>query len=53
MTQDQLGVPIPPELTAALDRHFDLSATRRDPPSADHRLWPWHRANSPRPSPHS
>ena len=34
-------VPIPPELVAALDRHFRLSILRRDPRGADHRLWPW------------
>lgn len=36
-------VPIPPELMAALDRRFGSSTRRRDLPSADHRLWPWHR----------
>jgi integrase len=39
-------VPIPPELMAALDRHFGLTGARRDLPSADQRLWPWHRATS-------
>jgi integrase/recombinase XerD len=38
-------VPIPPALMGALDRHFQLSA-RRDPLSADHRLWPWHRVTA-------
>jgi integrase/recombinase XerD len=37
-------VPLPPDLMAALDRHFGLSSIRRDPRRADHRLWPWHRA---------
>jgi integrase/recombinase XerD len=37
-------VPVPPELIAALDRHFRLSAMQRDPLGADRRLWPWHRA---------
>jgi integrase/recombinase XerD len=39
-------VPIPPELMTALDRQFQLSAIRRDPRAADHRLWPWHRATA-------
>ena len=39
-------VPIPPELMAALDRHFGLSSRRRDLPSADQRLWPWHRVTA-------
>ena len=39
-------VPIPPELIAALDRHFGLSNRRRDPRGADHRLWPWHRVTA-------
>ena len=39
-------VPIPPELMAALDRHFRLSTARRDPRSADHRLWPWSRTTA-------
>lgn len=34
-------VPVPPELMAALDGHFRLSPTQRDPRVADHRLWPW------------
>jgi integrase/recombinase XerD len=37
-------VPIPPELMAALDRHFRILPKQRDPLVADHRLWPWHRA---------
>ena len=39
-------VPLPPELMAALNRHFDFSATGRDPLGADHRLWPWHRVTA-------
>jgi integrase/recombinase XerD len=39
-------VPLPPELLAALDRHFVLSNQRRDPHEADSRLWPWHRATA-------
>jgi integrase len=39
-------VPLPPELMAALDRHFGLSNRRRDPRDADHRLWPWHRVTA-------
>ena len=39
-------VPIPPELMAALDRHFALSTVRRDPRDADHRLWPWSRTTA-------
>ena len=36
-------VPIPPELMAALERHFGLAAMERDPQRANSRLWPWHR----------
>jgi integrase len=39
-------VPLPPELMAALDRHFGLSNKRRDPRAADHRVWPWHRVTA-------
>jgi integrase len=39
-------VPIPPRLMAALDREFHLSALRRDPRRADHRLWPWSRCTA-------
>jgi len=39
-------VPIPPELMAALDRHFELSAASRAPQIADCRLWPWHRVTA-------
>jgi integrase len=39
-------VPLPPELMAALDHHFNLSNKRRDPRGADHRLWPWHRVTA-------
>jgi integrase/recombinase XerD len=39
-------VPIPPELMAALDRHFGIAAKQRNPLTADHRLWPWHRATA-------
>lgn len=37
-------VPIPPELMAALDRQFKLSASQRD--EANRRLWPWHRVTA-------
>jgi integrase/recombinase XerD len=39
-------VPIPPELMAALDRHFKLSARQRDELRWDRRLWPWHRVTA-------
>jgi integrase len=39
-------VPIPPELIAALDRHFGMPAMQRDPRAADSRLWPWHRTTA-------
>jgi integrase/recombinase XerD len=39
-------VPIPPQLVAALERQFCLSAMQRGPLTADHRLWPWHRATA-------
>src|ERR1700688_2954157 len=39
-------VPIPPDLMAALDRHFGLSTMARDPLQADSRLWPWHRVTA-------
>lgn len=39
-------VPIPPQLMAALDRHFRIAAMQRDPLQADRRLWPWHRATA-------
>jgi integrase/recombinase XerD len=39
-------VPIPPDLMQALDDRFRLSAAQRDPHSADHRLWPWHRTTA-------
>ena len=39
-------VPIPPDLIAALDRHFDFSAMQRNPQQADSRLWPWHRVTA-------
>ena len=39
-------VPIPPELMAALDRYFLLSAMQRDPQTADSRLWPWSRVTA-------
>jgi integrase/recombinase XerD len=39
-------VPIPPELMAALDRHFGISPKQRDPREADCRLWPWHRTTA-------
>jgi integrase/recombinase XerD len=34
-------VPLPPELMAALERHFKISATQRDAGKADRRLWPF------------
>jgi integrase/recombinase XerD len=34
-------VPIPPEVIAALDRHFKISATRDHLSHPNHRLWPW------------
>ena len=36
-------VPIPPELVAALERHFHLSETQRDPARANLRLWSFRR----------
>lgn len=39
-------VPIPPELMAAVDSHFNISARQRDPRGADSRLWPWHRTTA-------
>jgi integrase len=39
-------VPVPPELIAALDRHFGIAATQRDPLAADRRLWPWCRVTA-------
>lgn len=39
-------VPIPPELTAALDEHFKLSVSQRDEHQWDRRLWPWHRVTA-------
>jgi integrase/recombinase XerD len=39
-------VPIPPDLIAALEEHFHLSAKQRDPLRADSRLWPWHRVTA-------
>jgi len=36
-------VPIPPELLAAIDRHFRLGEAQRDPARAQVRLWPWRR----------
>lgn len=39
-------VPIPPELMAALNRHFKISALQRDEQSACRRLWPWHRVTA-------
>jgi len=34
-------VPIPPELMAALDRHFGIAEAQRDAARAHVRLWPW------------
>jgi site-specific recombinase XerD len=39
-------VPIPPELTSALERHFDLSALQQDERQSERRLWPWHRVTA-------
>jgi integrase len=39
-------VPVPPDLMAALDRHFHLGARQRDPRRADARLWTWHRTTA-------
>jgi integrase/recombinase XerD len=39
-------VPIPPELIAALDTHFRITHSQRDPQTADSRLWPWHRVTA-------
>jgi len=36
-------VPLPPELMAALDRHFRLGEAQRDPARAHARLWSWRR----------
>jgi len=36
-------VPIPPDLMAALDRHFQLGEAQRDAARAHVRLWPWRR----------
>ena len=36
-------VPIPRKLARALNRTFQLTAMRREPQRADHRLWPWSR----------
>lgn len=36
-------VPIPPELMAAIDRHFLLGEAQRDPIRAHVRLWTWRR----------
>ena len=36
-------VPLPPNVMAALNRHFDLSAMQRDGALAGQRLWPWRR----------
>jgi integrase/recombinase XerD len=39
-------VPIPPELMAALNRHFNISGKQQDARDADSRLWRWHRATA-------
>jgi len=39
-------IPIRPDLTALIDRHFRISTTSRDPQTADSRLWPWHRTTA-------
>jgi integrase/recombinase XerD len=39
-------VPIPPQLTKALDKQFQLQERQRDPFSAHKRLWMWHRVTA-------
>ena len=39
-------VPIPPALMAALDRHFTVTESQRDPMLVSQRLWPWHRTTA-------
>jgi site-specific recombinase XerD len=39
-------VPIPPDLSAALNRHFRLSALQHEERYAGRRLWPWHRVTA-------
>jgi integrase/recombinase XerD len=39
-------VPIPPDLMAALDRHFGLRIKQHDPEMARQRLWPFHRTTA-------
>jgi integrase len=39
-------VPIPPELMAALEKHFKLAALQRDKQLSGRRLWPWHRVTA-------
>lgn len=39
-------VPIPPELMAAINRHFRLGEAQRDNSRADQRLWPWSRTTA-------
>jgi integrase len=39
-------VPIPPELMAAIDRHFGLEQIQRDPDARSRRLWPWSRVTA-------
>jgi integrase/recombinase XerD len=39
-------VPIAPGLMAALDNHFNLRESQRDPETAHRRLWPWSRVTA-------
>lgn len=39
-------IPLPPPLMTALDHHFRIAATQRNPQGADHRLWPWCRSTA-------
>jgi integrase/recombinase XerD len=39
-------VPIPPQLVAQLERHFDLTRLQRGKYSAQRRLWCWHRVTA-------
>jgi integrase/recombinase XerD len=39
-------VPIPPELMAALDRHFEITSRQHSPEAARERLWPYSRTTA-------
>ena len=39
-------VPIPPQLSSRLERHFGLRRLQRGEHSAQQRLWPWHRVTA-------